>query len=271
MAGSDYQRFYAEVVHRTATLIARWQAAGFAHGVMNTDNMSIIGDTFDYGPYGFMDDFNWHYICNHSDHSGRYAFSQQPDIGYWNCGRLGQALVPLFDDVALIQKALDQYPQIYTATYTRLLLDKLGLVAEQEKDAELVRDLLQLLHDSRCDYTLFFRTLSNFPAKQSGKQLAPFVGHPSLAPWLDRYRDRLKTNPLDEQSRQKRMKQVNPKYILRNYLAQQAIEKAEQGDYQEIENLMSVLTSPCDEHPDFERFAEKPPEWGKKLEISCSS
>ncbi len=114
MAGSDksYQLFYSEVVRRTATLIAQWQAAGFAHGVMNTDNMSIIGDTFDYGPYGFMDDFNWHYICNHSDHSGRYAFSQQPEIGYWNCGRLGQALIPLFENSELIQNALDQYPQI---------------------------------------------------------------------------------------------------------------------------------------------------------------
>lgn len=283
MAGSDsgYQLFYSEVVRRTATLIARWQAAGFAHGVMNTDNMSIIGDTFDYGPYGFMDDFNWHYICNHSDHSGRYAFGQQPDIGYWNCGRLGQALVPLFDDVELIQKALDQYPQIYTQTYTRLMLDKLGLVIgeekekEKEEDAELVRDLLQLLHDSRSDYTLFFRTLSHFstnqPLEQLEKQLEPLVNHASLAPWLDKYRERLRRNPLDDQNRQKHMKQVNPKFILRNYLAQQAIEKAERGDYREIDNLMNVLVSPYDEHPDFKHYAQKPPEWGKKLEISCSS
>ncbi|MBO9495605.1 YdiU family protein [Thalassotalea sp. G20_0] len=270
-SGKGYQLFYAEVVHRTATLIARWQAAGFAHGVMNTDNMSIIGDTFDYGPYGFMDDFNWHYICNHSDHSGRYAFSQQPDIGYWNCGRLGQALVPLFDDVELIQKALDQYPQIYTQTYTRLMLDKLGLLAEEEEDAELVRDLLQLLHDSHCDYTLFFRTLSSFPSEQPVNQLEALVNHPSLAPWLDNYKKRLKRNPQDDQNRQKRMKQVNPKYILRNYLAQQAIEKAEKGDYREIENLMNVLVSPYDEHPDFEHYAGQPPEWGKKLEVSCSS
>ena len=273
MAGSDrgYQLFYSEVVRRTATLIAQWQAAGFAHGVMNTDNMSIIGDTFDYGPYGFMDDFNWHYICNHSDHSGRYAFSQQPEIGYWNCGRLGQALVPLFDDGELIQKALDQYPQIYTQTYTRLMLDKLGLVEEEEEDAELVRDLLQLLHDSHCDYTLFFRALSSFPLDQTNEQLEQLANHPSLAPWLDRYKERLKRNPLDDQARQKRMKLVNPKYILRNYLAQQAIEKAEKGDYQEIENLMKVLVSPYDEHPDFEHYAEQPPEWGKKLEVSCSS
>ncbi|WP_066014417.1 protein adenylyltransferase SelO [Endozoicomonas atrinae] len=273
MAGSDagYQLFYSEVVRRTATLIARWQAAGFAHGVMNTDNMSIIGDTFDYGPYGFMDDFNWHYICNHSDHSGRYAFSQQPEIGYWNCGRLGQALIPLFENSELIQNALDQYPQIYTQTYTRLMLDKLGLVEEEEEDAELVRDLLQLLHDSHCDYTLFFRTLSSFPLDQTNEQLEQLANHPSLAPWLDTYKERLKRNPLDDQARQKRMKLVNPKYILRNYLAQQAIEKAEKGDYQEIENLMKVLMSPYDEHPDFEHYAEQPPEWGKKLEVSCSS
>ncbi|ELU08841.1 hypothetical protein CAPTEDRAFT_193573 [Capitella teleta] len=273
VAGTDqgYQCFYSEVIRRTATLIAQWQAAGFAHGVMNTDNMSILGDTFDYGPYGFIDDFNWHYICNHSDHSGRYAFSQQPEIGYWNCGRLGQALTPLFDDGELIQKALDQYPQIYTQAYTRLMLDKLGLEEEVEEDATLVSDLLQLLHDSHCDYTLFFRTLSNFPSNQTSEQLQQLVNHPSLAPWLNTYQERLKKNPLDDQTRQKRMKQVNPKYILRNYLAQQAIEKAEKGDYQEIEHLMNVLVSPYDEHPDFEHYAEKPPEWGKKLEVSCSS
>ncbi|USE36056.1 YdiU family protein [Endozoicomonas sp. SCSIO W0465] len=273
IAGSDrgYQRFYSEVVRRTATLIAQWQAAGFAHGIMNTDNMSIIGDTFDYGPYGFMDDFNWYYICNHSDHSGRYAFSQQPDIGYWNCGRLGQALVPLFDDGELIQKALDQYPKIYTQTYTRLMLYKLGLAEEEQDDAELVRNLLQLLHDSRCDYTRFFRILSSFPSEQTSEQLAQLTSNSSLAPWLDIYQKRLKRNPLNDQTRQQQMKQVNPKYILRNYLAQQAIEKAEQDDYREIENLMNVLVSPCEEHPDFEHYAQKPPEWGKKLEVSCSS
>lgn len=272
-AGTDqtYQHFYSGVVHRTAELIAQWQAVGFAHGVMNTDNMSIIGDTFDFGPYGFMDDFNWHYICNHSDHSGRYAFSQQGEIGYWNCGKLGQALAPLFDDGALIQNALDQYPQIYTRTYTRLMLDKLGLAEEEEGDEELIQALVRVLHESRCDYTLFFRTLCGFPSAQGSAQLQQLVNHRSLAPWLDSYRQRLQKNLWDRATRQKHMKQTNPKYILRNYLAQQAIAQAEQGDYREIENLMSVLVSPYDEHPGFERYALEPPPWGKTLEVSCSS
>ncbi len=273
LSGSDqgYQRFYSEVIRRTATLIAQWQASGFAHGVMNTDNMSIIGDTFDYGPYGFIDDFNWHYICNHSDHSGRYAFSQQPEIGYWNLGRLGQALTPLFEDGELIQTALDQYPQLYSETYTRLMLDKLGLVDEEEQDTDLIRDLLQLLHDSRCDYTLFFRALCNFPSDHASQRLHQLINHPSLASWLDSYNQRIKRELTDKEDRQRRMKRFNPKFILRNYLAQQAIELAEQGNYQEVKNLMIVLGAPFDEHPDFEHYAAEPPEWGKKLEVSCSS
>ena len=266
-----YQAFFKEVVRRTAVLIAQWQAVGFAHGVMNTDNMSIIGDTFDYGPYGFQDDFYWNYICNHSDYTGRYAFSQQPEIGHWNCGRLGQALVPLFDDGDSIQTVLDEYPDIYTSTYHKLMLRKLGLAEKQTGDDQLLIDLLQLLHDSHCDYTLFFRTLCDFSAGNGKETLTKLVNHQALTPWLDAYTDRLERNSLDEQTRQVKMKSTNPKYILRNYLAQQAIEQAERGDYQEIENLLTVLSSPYDEHADFERYAQSPPDWGKKLEISCSS
>ena len=266
-----YACFYAEVVRRTAVMIAKWQAAGFAHGVMNTDNMSIIGDTFDYGPYGFMDDFDWHFICNHSDHHGRYAFSQQPEIGYWNCGKLGQALAPLFDDPEPIQKALDEYPDIYTQTYTRLMSEKLGLEDEDVGDAELIRDLLQVLHDSRCDYTLFLRTLCDFPATEAREKLQKLANHGSLLPWLETYQTRLNKNRMDDATRQQQMKQRNPKYILRNYLAQQAIEQAQDGHYGELEKLMSVLQSPFEEHPDFAHYAAEPPPWGKKLEVSCSS
>lgn len=277
-AEESYGWFYAEVIRRTASMIARWQAAGFAHGVMNTDNMSIIGDTFDYGPYGFMDRFDWHYICNHSDHQGRYAFSQQPEVGYWNCGRLGQALIPLFDSTEPIQTALDSYPALYTKSYTRLMLDKLGLVSEEDEDPDLIRDLLQLLHDSGCDYTLFFRTLSSYtpdipdqPHSMTNQQLNQLVDHHALAPWLARYSSRLQRNLLDHETRCQQMKRVNPKFILRNYLAQQAIEQAEQGNYQEIETLMTLLSAPYDEHPGYESYAEEPPEWGRTLAISCSS
>ncbi|WP_422473236.1 protein adenylyltransferase SelO [Endozoicomonas sp. ALB032] len=267
-----YSLFFKTVVDKTIEMIALWQANGFAHGVMNTDNMSILGETFDYGPFGFQDDFNWHFICNHSDHSGRYAFSQQPDIGYWNCGRLAQALVPLLDDVSALQKILDTYPALYSARYLSLMSEKLGLLEEDPKDSDLIKDLLQLLHEQHVDYTLFFRTLSDYHV---GQGVSAFVALCSesepLGQWLQRYDERVSQNSEPEQLRHQRMKQINPKYILRNYLAQAAIEKAEQGDYVEIEQLMTVLQSPYDEHPDLEHYAQKPPEWGKKLEVSCSS
>ena len=266
-----YPRFFEQVVLSTAKLIAQWQAVGFAHGVMNTDNMSIIGDTIDYGPYGFMDDLNWHYICNHSDYQGRYAFSQQPEIGYWNCGRLAQALAPLFDDTATLQQVLDQYPDAYIKSYGELMSQKLGLISEEEEDQTLLQSLLQLMHKSRCDYTLFFRSLSDFKTGQPTETLAHSIDLPEFQIWLDKYSERLKRNLLPDEDRSIQMKQVNPKYILRNYLAQQVIEKAEQGDYSEIEKLMVVLTSPFEEHPEYEQYAEAPPDWGKKLEVSCSS
>ena len=266
-----YLLFFKEVIHRTATLIAQWQAVGFAHGVMNTDNMSIIGDTFDYGPFGFMDDFNWHYICNHSDYQGRYAFSQQPNIGYWNCGRLAQALTPLVDNVDDLQTLLDTYPNIYTSTYLELMKQKLGLVTEEPEDEDLIKNLLQPLHNDRCDYTYFFRQLCDFKADQDNSELKALMQHPDLFQWLAAYSERLKRNQMSDRQRSQKMKEHNPKYILRNYLAQIAIDKAEEGDYCEIERLMQVLSSPFEEHPEYDGYAERPPEWGKKLEISCSS
>ena len=168
---NKYSLFFKSVVEKTAHMIALWQANGFAHGVMNTDNMSILGETFDYGPYGFQDDFDWHYICNHSDHSGRYAFSQQPDIGYWNCGRLAQVLVPLIDDVTALQKTLDTYPTLYSAKYLSLMSEKLGLREEEAEDSELIKDLLQLLHEQHVDYTLFFRALCDYLPGQESPEL----------------------------------------------------------------------------------------------------
>ena len=170
-----------------------------------------------------------------------------------------------------IQKALDEYPDIYTQTYTRLMSEKLGLEDEDVGDAELIRDLLQVLHDSRCDYTLFLRTLCDFPATETREKLQKLANHGALLPWLETYQARLNKNRMDDATRQRQMKQRNPKYILRNYLAQQAIEQAQDGHYGELEKLMSILQSPFEEHPDFAHYAAEPPPWGKKLEVSCSS
>ncbi len=268
---NKYSLFFKQVIEKTALMIAKWQAAGFAHGVMNTDNMSILGDTFDFGPYGFQDDFDWHFICNHSDHSGRYAFSQQPEMGYWNAARLAQALLPLLD-VKEMQPSLDAYPQFYSDTYKQLMAEKLGLTTEEEEDGELVQKLLQVLHDTHCDYTLFFRHLSDYVPAQTNELLFALFPEPDpLSEWLKIYDDRLKRNLIGDKERSDQMKQVNPKYILRNYLAQQAIEQAEKGDYNTIEQLMTVLQSPYEKHPDLEYYAKQPPEWGKALEVSCSS
>lgn len=268
----SYLLFFEEVIKRTACMVAHWQSAGFAHGVMNTDNMSILGETFDYGPFGFMDDFDWHYICNHSDHHGRYAFSQQPDISYWNCGRLAQALVPLIDDIKSLQKPMNQYPRMYSSYYTEFMCKKLGLTLVEDEDSELIKDLLQVLHDARVDYTIFFRELCLFdPDTSEDKIFSQFQDREALNLWLKDYSQRLQRNLMDQHTRSQHMRQANPKYILRNYLAQQAIEQAEQGDYGKTGQLLKVLESPFDEHPGHETLAQSPPDWGKKLEVSCSS
>ena len=266
-----YLLFFQEVISKTALMVAHWQAAGFAHGVMNTDNMSILGETFDYGPFGFQDDFDWNYICNHSDYYGRYAFSQQPDISYWNCGRLAQALLPLIADAESLQTIIDQYPQLYSGHYTELMTRKLGLTLVEDEDPELIKSLLQLLQDEHCDYTLFFRALCAFSPDTPLPDYLQTLQQRPLLRWLNTYTERLKRNLMDNHTRSQAMKQVNPKFILRNYLAQQTIEQAEQGNYKPIEELLSVLESPYDEHPEYEHFAVAPPDWGKKLEISCSS
>ncbi len=266
------QLWFAEVLDRTARLIAQWQAAGFAHGVMNTDNMSIAGDTLDYGPFGFMDSFDWQFVCNHSDHQGRYAFSQQPDISYWNCGRLGSALMPLFNNQPdTLQETLNTYPECYSRYYTFFMQEKLGLVSPENSDDQLIKQLLNALQHSQCDYTRFFRALCDFVPGTDNQTLTSVVDTRPMAQWLKRYAQRLQKETLPDTVRSHQMKQVNPKYVLRNYLAQQAIEQAERGDLSEIERLMQVLKKPFDEQPDNADDAHGPPAGARQVQVSCSS
>lgn len=255
-------------------MIADWQAVGFAHGVMNTDNMSVLGLTFDYGPYGFLDDYNPGFICNHSDYSGRYAFNQQPSIALWNLSALGYALSPLLDKEA-IDDALNSYQPILQTAYSRNMRSKLGLKEKRDEDTPLFSDLFQLMTQQTVDYTLFFRTLSDIERSalpDAAEQFGAFVKQqPPLKEWLGRYAERLQHEVVPDEERLTLMRAVNPKYILRNYLAQQAIEKAEGGDFAMIDQLLHVLETPYHEHPDYAHFADLPPEWGKHLEISCSS
>lgn len=268
-----YAEFFAEVVSRTAELIARWQAVGWAHGVMNTDNMSILGITLDYGPYGFMDDYEPGFICNHSDHNGRYAFDQQPYIGLWNLSCLAQALLPLAPKEALKQ-SLDSYSSIFDRHWLTRMRRKLGFEQERADDAALVSDLLSLMAASRTDYPRLFCSLCECSLSDTGRNDSirdQFLDREGFDRWAERYRARLREEESRDEDRRQRMRRVNPKYVLRNYLAQVAIEKAQQKEYAEIDRLLTILHHPFDDHPGMESYTLPPPHWGKHLVVSCSS
>lgn len=273
-AENPYKLFLAEVIKRTAHLIAHWQCVGFMHGVMNTDNMSILGLTLDYGPFGFMEAFNQGHICNHSDDQGRYSYTNQPYIGHWNCRALAQALLPLIGEVEEAQELLGTYIPIFRAKYDELMHFKLGLETKYPEDQKLVDGLLSIMQQSQVDFTLFFRNLSNlkiddFESNQSIRDL--FIDRLAFDDWSVQYRRRLKLENSDDQKRKVAMDKVNPKYILRNYLAQIAIQNAEQGDFSEVNTLLKILENPFDEQIEYSKYAKLPPDWANDLYISCSS
>eukprot|EP01132_Coremiostelium_polycephalum_P018061 gene18061-21555_t len=263
---------FREIVERNAELIAKWQAYGFCHGVMNTDNMSILGITFDFGPFAFLDDFDAQFVCNHSDHEGRYSFSNQVPIGQWNLSALAQALTP-FISVEALRETLGLYLPLFQAHYLDLMRRRLGLTTAEDDDQKLVERLLQLMQNSGVDYTLFFRRLGDESAALAVARLRDdFVDLKGFDEWADLYKARVKRDASGtEEQRRERMHGVNPLYILRNYLAQNAIQAAELGDYSEVRRLHEVLTKPFEEQPGMEQYAQRPPDWGKHLEISCSS
>jgi uncharacterized protein YdiU (UPF0061 family) len=267
-----YLAMFRTIVERQAELIAKWQAYGFCHGVMNTDNMSILGITFDFGPFAFLDDFDQHFICNHSDHEGRYSFSNQVPIGQWNLSALAQALTP-FISVDALREALGMFLPLYQAHYLDLMRRRLGLTTAEEEDADLIARLLQLMQNSGVDYSLFFRRLGEESADIAVSRLRDdFVDMLGFDTWAQTYQARITREPATSQEdRRARMHAVNPLYILRNYLAQRAIEAAEQGDYSEVRRLHQVLCTPFEEQPGMDGYAQRPPDWGKHLEISCSS
>ncbi|TWI54187.1 uncharacterized protein YdiU (UPF0061 family) [Pseudomonas duriflava] len=266
-----YVAFFREVVERNAELIAYWQAYGFCHGVMNTDNMSILGITFDFGPYAFLDDFDANFICNHSDYSGRYSYSNQVPIAHWNLAALAQTLTPKIPTETL-KATLDLFLPLYQTHYQALMRRRLGLVTEQADDATLIERLLGLMQGSSVDYTLFFRRLGEEAPVQALEALRnDFIDLSGFDAWSKLYLARVEKEGSDQSARRSRMHGVNPLYILRNYLAQQAIEQAEAGNYEEVRLLHKVLTRPFESQAGCDRFAQRPPDWGKHLEISCSS
>jgi uncharacterized protein YdiU (UPF0061 family) len=276
-AANPYLALLTEVTRRTGRLIAQWQAVGFMHGVMNTDNMSILGVTLDYGPFGFMEAFDVDHICNHTDQGGRYSYANQVPVGHWNCYALANALLPLIGDKEAAQAALDVYIDAFEDEYDRLMHAKLGLATIQDGDRALFDAMFQVMQDSHVDFTLFFRRLAGLqrdaehPAAADAPLRDLFIDRAAFDAWARTYRTRLKSENSSDATRQAAMRAVNPKYVLRNYLAQVAIDKAQAGDYGEVRQLLDVLARPYDEQPGHEAYAALPPDWAAHLEVSCSS
>jgi len=264
-----YILWFRDVVARTASLMACWQTVGFAHGVMNTDNMSILGLTMDYGPYGFLDDYQPDFICNHSDHQGRYSFENQPAVGLWNLQRLAQSLSP-FIDVEALNDALDLYQEVLMQEYGKLMRRKLGLTTQEKGDNDILNALFALMAREGSDYTRTFRMLSQTEQQSAASPLRDeFIDRAAFDSWFGTYRERLQREEIQDDARQAQMKAVNPAMVLRNWLAQRAIEQAEQGDYAELHRLHDALRTPFADRSD--DYVSRPPDWGKRLEVSCSS
>jgi uncharacterized protein YdiU (UPF0061 family) len=277
-AANPYLALLGEVVERTAIMIAHWQAVGFCHGVMNTDNMSILGLTIDYGPYGFLDGFDANHICNHTDSRGRYAYKNQPQVAYWNLFCLAQALLPLLGEgeagVEAAQGMLETYRSHFAGALDGMMRAKLGLAHTQAGDDGLANRLFEVMQANRADFTLTFRHLAGV-VRDGTHGDAPvrdlFIDRAAIDAWLAEYRARLASETRDDAARAIAMNRVNPKYVLRNHLAETAIRLANEKDFSEVERLLAVLRHPFDEQPGSEAYAALPPSWASSLEVSCSS
>jgi uncharacterized protein YdiU (UPF0061 family) len=280
-----YAQWFGQVCERTARLIAHWMRVGFVHGVMNTDNLSILGLTIDYGPYGWIDNFDPGWTPNTTDAGGRrYRFGQQAEIAYWNLCQLANALAPAFASTEPLEAGLQGYIDVYNEATRSDIAAKLGLDECRDDDLMLMQTLHGLMHAAEVDMTIFFRALAAIETENP--TLAPLAGafydeakrneaKPAFNDWLARYCARLRDDALAPDQRRERMRRANPKYVLRNYLAQQAIDRAEQGDVAGIHELLDVMRRPYDDQPGREAFAARRPDWARTRAgcsmLSCSS
>jgi uncharacterized protein YdiU (UPF0061 family) len=273
-AANPYAALLEQAGRRTARLMAAWQAVGFCHGVMNTDNMSILGLTIDYGPYGFLDAFDPGHICNHTDTQGRYAWARQPNVGLWNLHALAQALLPLIGESEAALAAIEPYKAEFEGAMQAAWRAKTGLASPRDDDPALIDGLLRLMAKDRVDFSIAFRRLSTFDSRDGASNDGLrdlFLDREGFDAWAATYRDRLRAERSDDAARALAMNRVNPKYVLRNHLAEVAIRQARQGDFAEVERLLKVLSRPFDEQAEHAAYAAFPPDWAHHIEVSCSS
>jgi len=277
-----YLAFFKEVCERTNTLIIHWQRVGFVHGVMNTDNMSIIGQTIDYGPYGWLENFDPTWTPNTTDaQQKRYCFGNQPQVALWNLTQLANALYPLMPQKEKLSAILNAYKMDYEQGYLAMMLSKIGLQTADKNDQQLMDDLENLMGLTEMDYTLFFRNLSNFNPDDVNRHLYIIEGDsylnsqqfsiygPQWTDWLTHYAERLNREGIDDANRKSAMNAINPKYVLRNYMAQLAIDDANNGSYDLIEELFELLKNPYDEQAHQQKWFAKRPDWAKN-KVGCS-
>ena len=280
-SAAPYLDLFRDICERNAKLVAQWQALGFCHGVLNSDNISVLGLTMDYGPFGFLDQFQIDHICNHSDQGGRYAYHRQPQIMHWNMACLASALIPLLaancdekEAQEQLRAALEVFPVTYAQAWQTLFRKKLGFEISQDGDVALIERLMQAMHDSRIDFTNFFRSLGAIKTNESIQQISlrdDFIDRDAIDQWFADYIERLKSESSIDSVRKKAMDRANPKYVLRNHLAQIAIELAQKKDFSEVNKLLKILENPFDEQPEHEAYSFAPPPNAPLIEVSCSS
>jgi len=277
-----YIKFFEAVTQKTLEMIIHWQRVGFVHGVMNTDNMSILGLTIDYGPYGWLEDFDYGWTPNTTDKQNkRYRYGNQPNIGLWNLLQLANALYPLVEEAEPFETVLNQYQTDFEKQSLQMMRSKLGLKLEDEADAKLMTDLEDCLLLTETDMTIFFRQLAHYKKGDVDKGIEiinkAFYKSEEVKSkvldkwkvWFKAYDQRLQKEDINDEVRQHSMNAVNPKYVLRNYMAQLAIDKADEGDYSLIDELFQLLKKPYDEQPTNEKWFAKRPEWARH-KVGCS-
>jgi len=259
---NKYEQLFRKIIVSTAQLIAKWQAAGFTHGIMNTDNMSVLGLTMDYSHFSFLDKYEPDFISNGEDIEGRYRFKQQSKIAHWNLNRLAEPFTALIS-INTAKDLLEKFDSVYSSNYIHLMLQKLGLTRSSQQNILLIQQILKLIEQDEVDYTLFFRKLSEFDYINHTNNIVRglFVHREAFDSWAYQYATQLRAEKVSPEKRKEKMNMTNPKYILRNYFLERAFERAENGDFSEIDKLQHMLANPFSEQVEYSDYAQLPPDW----------